>query len=235
MKLNLTDAQKQILVSAVIALIIAVGALFGYNVKVTPLPTPTPEVQFGAESLSPIKFSNIRVDGTTALLGAVTDSSTLNVTGATTLGSTLGVAGVQANTNAVGIVAPTAVGTATPALLVDTAGVSNILSLRKNATPVFQVSGAGAVTGYVLQYGAARGQAQVCGSTNITSTTVIAHGLATPSYVNVSMAQDATGDGARVSFTNSAAVVTLKGWNSALTPAPNTTPIAVNWCVIGTP
>lgn len=77
---------------------------------------------------------------------------------------------------------------------------------------------------------------EVCGSTNIstTGTIVLPHGLATPSYVVVTMAQDATGDGARVSTTNISATVTVKGWNTALTPAANTTPIAINYCVIGT-
>lgn len=37
------------------------------------------------------------------------------------------------------------------------------------------------------------------------------------------------------SFTNASKTVTAKVWNTALTPAAATTPVAVDWCVIGTP
>lgn len=111
---------------------------------------------------------------------------------------------------------------------------SGNIGYSANGTRVFDIGSSGAVTGYVLQY-PTPGLKQVCATGNITSSTVLAHGLATPSFVYLTMAQDATGDGARLTFTNSAAVVTAKGWNSALTPAAATTPIAASWCVIGTP
>ena len=74
----------------------------------------------------------------------------------------------------------------------------------------------------------------VCGSSTITGTGTINHGLATPSYITYGLAQDATGDGVRLSHTNAAKTVTLKAWNSALTPAAATTPVAIDWCATGT-
>lgn len=44
------------------------------------------------------------------------------------------------------VAGPTAVGTATPALVVDTTGVSNIFEARKAATPMVSISGAGNTT-----------------------------------------------------------------------------------------
>ncbi len=74
----------------------------------------------------------------------------------------------------------------------------------------------------------------VCGSNTITGTGTIAHGLATPQYITAGLAADATGDGVRVTWTNASATVTLKVWNSALTPAAAATPVAVDWCAVGT-
>lgn len=98
-----------------------------------------------------------------------------------------------------------------------------------NGTPAFWVTPIPTATPNV-----SGGLYTVCGSTTITGTGTIAHGLATPAYVSAGLAQDATGDAARVSWTNSSATVTIKVWNSALTPAPNQTGAAVDWCVKGT-
>lgn len=54
--------------------------------------------------------------------------------------------GSMTGSNYVKISAPTAIASATPAFVVDTAGVSNVIDARKNATPVFQVNGAGNTT-----------------------------------------------------------------------------------------
>lgn len=155
----------------------------------------------------------------------VTDSATIN--GATQMDSLTG-------SNWVKITAPTAIATATPAMVVNSAGVSRLLELQKNATPVFSVNGAGVVTGGVLQY-PTPGLKQICGSSTITGTGALAHGLSTPSYVQVSLNTDMNGDHARVSSTNSGGTVTAKVWNSALTPVAAQTPVTVDWCVIGTP
>ena len=100
----------------------------------------------------------------------------------------------------------------------------NDTSLSVNSTPV------------ALQVGAlAASQRIVCGSTTITGTGTLPHGLATPSYVVLSAAQDTTGDSASLSFTNTAAIVDAKAWTTALTPTAATTPITVNWCIVGKP
>ena len=89
-------------------------------------------------------------------------------------------------------------------------------------------------TPVALQVGALAGKAIICGSTTITGTGTIPHGLATPSFVTLGLAQDVTGNGGHLSFANASGTVTVKAWSSALTPAPATTPVAVNWCVNGT-
>lgn len=73
---------------------------------------------------------------------------------------------------------------------------------------------------------------EVCGIVpNVVGTAVAPHGMPTPGVVIVSLAEDATGDASHVTYGNAGGVVSLKVWNSALTPAPNTTPAAVSWCV----
>ena len=147
----------------------------------------------------------------------------------------LQLSGVTTNTNSLlNLAAQTAIPTAKPVAVINSAGMSNLLEVQKNATPVFTVNQAGTITGYVLQYGST-GQKEVCGSTVITGTGTIAHGLATPSYVTYGIAQDVTGDGASLSHTNSSATVTIKAWSAALTPAAASTPVTVDWCVKGTP
>lgn len=91
-----------------------------------------------------------------------------------------------------------------------------------------------ALTPVALQLGVLAGKRIVCGSTTITGTGTLTHGLATPSAVTLGLGQDATGNGNYLSFTNATGVVTAKAWNSALTPAPATTPVVVDWCINGT-
>lgn len=87
---------------------------------------------------------------------------------------------------------------------------------------------------YPLGY-ASDGYQVVCNSSTITGTGAIAHGLATPVVVLAAIADDVDGDHARVSSTNVSATVTIKLWNTALTPAAATTPAVVDWCVVGVP
>ncbi len=110
---------------------------------------------------------------------------------------------------------------------------SGNMVLVTNGTPAIEMNGMD-ITGKVLRY-ASTGQQIVCGSTTITGTGTIAHGLATPSYVTAVLAQDITGASNLVSHTNAAATVTIKVWTSALTPAASGAGAVVDWCVIGTP
>ena len=127
-------------------------------------------------------------------------------------------------------------------LTANTGNFTTTLTLA--STPVARLSGSAidaaslkvAATPVAVQVGAlSAGQRIVCGTTNITGTGTLPTGLATPSYVLVSLAQDATGDCARLSTTNAAATVTAKCWNTALTPAAAATVAVVNWCVNGNP
>lgn len=76
----------------------------------------------------------------------------------------------------------------------------------------------------------------VCGSDTITGTKTIAHGLATPSFINATLAEDITYNAESVSASNAAATVTLKVWgvNTLGTPVAASTPVTVTWCAIGT-
>jgi hypothetical protein len=159
----------------------------------------------------------------------------ISATGAMTGIGAITADGLVTASGGVAVSVPTAAATATPAMLINNIGATNDgLVVAKNGTPVFKVSNAGAVTGNLLRY-ASSGQQIICGSTTITGTGSLPHALATPQFVQLSLAEDVTGDCARLSYTNASATVTAKCWNSALTPAAATTPVAVNWCVIGTP
>ena len=133
------------------------------------------------------------------------------------------------------VAAPTAVGTAVPALQVDSSGgLSNLLEVRDSATPVFQVHDGGNVTGLVLRYATA-GTQIICGTETITDNTTASHGLTTPLYATCTLAQDPTGDAQSCSTDISGSTVTVKVWQSAATPAANTAGASTTWCVIGTP
>lgn len=103
---------------------------------------------------------------------------------------------------------------------------------------VIQAGGAVAVTpgaAMNMLYYPTAGQAEVCGSTIITGTGALPHGLATPVYVNVSLASDFHEDHAAVTFTNTSGTVTAKVWKYNATPAAAATGVPVNWCIKGTP
>lgn len=134
------------------------------------------------------------------------------------------------------VAAPTAIATQTPAAVVDSAGVSNLLELRANATPQLSVSKTGVVTGKVEQSDQS-GVKCVYGTQTVTGTGTIAHGLSTPVAVQVSLAQTMTVNGGLVSYANSAGVVTAQVWQIPATPGAvaATTPVAVSYRVCGTP
>lgn len=101
--------------------------------------------------------------------------------------------------------------------------------VRVNSTPVFWVTAIPTPTSVI-----SNSLYTVCGSDTITGTKAIAHGLATPSYVIADLGEDATGDHSNVSVTNASATVTIKVWNSALTPAASQAGAVVKWCAFGT-
>lgn len=191
---------------------------------------------------------------------SVTIPDNVTITDTLTISGTLRSAGLITANGGVAVAGPTAAATATPALRINNLGVANdILVLAKNGTPVVKVSNAGAITSggtavalqggafdgssvkvagtpVVVQVGAlAAGNAMICGSTTITGTGTLPTGLATPQYVQLSLAQDVTGDCARLSYTAAVATVTAKCWNAAATPAAAATAAVVNWCAVGKP
>ena len=132
--------------------------------------------------------------------------------------------------------APTAVGTATPAAVINNAGVSNLLEVRDSSTPVFTIGQAGAVSGLVLQYATA-GQRVFCATNTITETasyTSSTTAIATPVYPWCSM-NAITGDAYNCAAIHGTGIVTVTVFNNAATPAANAAGAAVTWCVIGTP
>ena len=143
--------------------------------------------------------------------------------------------------------APTAIGTATPPVVINSSSNKpNLFEARKASTPVFSIGNTGNVavagnlavtgdvTGKVLKYDTS-GQQMVCGTDTITGTGILAHGLATPVAVYISMGEDFTEANAFVTFTNAAATVTAKVWQYNATPTAGDAGVAVDWCVVGTP
>lgn len=134
---------------------------------------------------------------------------------------------------------PTAATTATPAALIDSlAAGTNLLEIRDAATPVFTIRNGGAVSGLVLQYGTA-GQRLYCNVTSAFTTSVAitssTSAIATPVAALCSLAADATGDAYNCTAANATGTITLKVWGNQATPVANTTPVAVNYCILGTP
>jgi len=144
--------------------------------------------------------------------------------------------GDLAITGAGRVAAATAVATATPAFVVDSLGVSNLLEVRDAATPVFTVNNGGAVVGNVLQYGSS-GEKAVAATASFTTTGTVAHGLTTVTWAVCTLAQDAdddAGDTATISVSIAGNTVTVKGWQDDAT-ASTDTDVDVNCLVIGTP
>jgi hypothetical protein len=198
-------------------------------------------------SFSPATFTN--ATALTANTGVFTTSVTVAGTAVARLsGSAIDAASLKVAATPVALLQGSAIDASslkvalTPVALLQGSAI-DASSLKVALTPVALLSGStinGAAvsvagTPVAVQVGALAGKRIICGQTVITGTGTIPHGLATPSFVTLGQAQDVTGDGARLSFTNATGAVTVKAWNSALTPAPATTPVAVDWCVNGTP
>lgn len=203
--------------------LVAVSMFFGVRY---PIP-PAPELEADApmsRAVADKYYESLIVDKRLSVNGA------LAVGGNSTLAGAASLAG-----GALVVAVPTAAATATPAVYVNNTGATNdLLVLADSGTPVFKVSNSGAVTGQVLRYGSA-GAVYVCGSATISGTGTLPHALATPQHVQLSLAQDVTGDCARLSYTNASAVVTAKCFNSAATPAAAKEAAVVDWCVVGVP
>lgn len=134
----MSDKQKTALISIGLSAVVAVLAVFGYNVMVVQpevaalnaqiaqleQPPEEPAGAVGDTNLTNLVLSgDLTVDGTSTLSGGVAWDWPQSVT------------------------APTAVATATPAFYVNNTGAGNVtLSVRDSATPVFEVLNGGAAT-----------------------------------------------------------------------------------------
>lgn len=133
--------------------------------------------------------------------------------------------------------APTAIATATPAMVVDSLGLSNIFEVRDAATPVFAVNNGGAVVGLVLKYGSS-GEQLVVGTDQITTTATAAHGLTTVTFALCTLGEDPTSganEAAMCTVVVSGNTVTLKIWQDDFVSAATETDVDIHWLVVGTP
>jgi hypothetical protein len=190
----------------------------------TAVGTSTPALLINNDGVS----NPLEVRDSSTPVFTIVDGGNVTASGLVTLNG-----GSVNNVNAV-VAGPTALATATPVFYVNSASAHNLVVVSKNATPVFTVGNAGAVTGQVVSYGSAIKES--CGTQSVTgSATTTPHGLSTPTFVNANLAADPIGDQI-VSYTNSAAVVTLKVWKStAGTPTASGDAVNVTWCIKGTP
>lgn len=99
----------------------------------------------------------------------------------------------------------------------ETGNITSIGAIAQGSTGVKCVSGTQAITG----------------SGTVVPGTLSGAGISTPSAVMASLASDSTGDLHHVSTTKSSGVVTLKLWNSALTPVASSGAGTVDFIVCG--
>lgn len=119
-----------------------------------------------------------------------------------------------------------------------TSDFADTATFSKGSGNAIVVSAGGALNiggKYPLLY-ATTGKQVVCGSSTISSTLAVSHGLTTPSYAVCSLGEDpgtSAGDLVSCSASISEAVVTVKGWQDDWSAGANDT--TVFWCVVGTP
>lgn len=205
----MSDKQKTALISIVLSAVVAVLAVFGYNVVVV-----QPQI---AELESQLTV----VDGPASL---TTNFGELELSG-------------------VAVTAPTSVGTATPAAIIDSSGVSALFEVRDSATPQFRVLNGGNVqvsaAGDYPVENAVAGREYAFGSTgNIMSATVVPtlHALSTVTAYGCNVkapvfaASGAWSCGAAIGGSNQ---ITLTLYNFAGTPVPTANARPASWWASG--
>ena len=211
----MTKEQTSTIISAVIALIITVLGVFGYNVIVVQ-PQLAAIEQTQRQILGVVQAGA----GEQGITGQnVTGFTSVNVEQDLAVGDDLTVAGdatidtmivTMTNTERLQILAPTAQPTATPGLRINVAGVNEPLVIQKSLTPVARVNGAGQLT---IESLVANGASTLTGAVN--SATALLTGR---QVVTVPTAQATATPGV---YVNSAgAVSALQVW------ALNATPVA---------
>ena len=171
----MSDKQKTALISIALSAIVAVLAVFGYNVVVVQpevaalnaqidqlqQPPEEPAGAVGDTNLTNLVLSgDLTVGDDAAVTGDMAITGGLSVTGGVTGTNVLvtgnqTIAGIKTFSTAIAVGAvtgpvtltgPTAVATATPAAVVNNLGAANVsFEVRDSATPVFQVLNGGSV------------------------------------------------------------------------------------------
>ncbi len=203
----MSDKQKTALISIALSAIVAVLAVFGYNVVVVQPQIAALEAQV-AEGPA----------------GGTTNFGELELSG-------------------VAVTAPTSVGTATPAAIIDSSGVSALFEVRDSATPQFRVLNGGNVqvsaAGDYPVENAVAGREYAFGATgNIMSATVVPtlHALSTVTAYGCSVkapvfsASGAWSCGAAIGGSNQ---ITLTLYNFAGTPVPTANARPASWWASG--
>jgi hypothetical protein len=147
----MTKEQTSLLIGAVLSFLLAVLAIFGYNVVVV-----QPEFTEIEQTQQQILGVVMAGQGEQGIAGQnVTGFTSVNVEQDLAVGDDLTVAGdatidtmivEMTQTERLQIVAPTAQPTATPGLRINVLGVNEPLTIEKASTPVARVSGAGNAT-----------------------------------------------------------------------------------------
>lgn len=191
---DLSKTQVSALVAALISFVIAVLAVFGYNVVVVQ-PQLAAIEQTQRQILGVVQAGI----GEQGLAGQnVTGFNSVNVAEDLAVGDDLTVAGdatidtmivTMTNTERLQILAPTAQPTATPGLRINVAGVNEPLLIQKASTPVARVSGAGNATfaGSGTFGGAISGLAPVLAKTQSYAVTAADSGAIIKSSGNITM------------------------------------------------
>ena len=151
---NKLPAQKKEWVKWIaVVLLVGILGLLGITQPTIPVPpTPAPAVggEIGARAVA--RTGIICNGGETNCVDARSGKDIVTYADADAATRTWYVDGATGNQTSSGyysgsnwakVAAPTAIATATPAFVVNSAGVSNLFEAQKNATPVVQVSGAG--------------------------------------------------------------------------------------------
>jgi hypothetical protein len=228
----MTEKQKQQLItiglSALVSLVVAVAAVFGFNVTVVPM-APEQPAQLEAPGLTrgavpEARFRSVIVDhdldigGDLTVDGAQTFTGNQAVTGDLAVGGALDVAGASTLDGGISV-------DSTKFVVADGTGNTDIAGTLQF----------GANNLYPVGYGTS-GAKLIVGSTTITGTAALAHGLATSvAAAGCTLAADpTTNEEADCTVTVSGTTVTGKVWKTDGSTAGDS-PVAVNWWVLGVP
>lgn len=206
---DLSKSQVSALVAALISFVIAVLAVFGYNVIVVqPQLTAIEQTQ---QQILGVVQAGVGEQGITGQ--DVTGFNSVNISNDLAVGDDATIAGdltvanqivEMTTTERLQIAAPTAQPTATPGLRINVAGVNEPLLIQKASTPVARVSGAGNATfaGSGTFGGAISGLAPVLAKTSSYAVTAADSGAVIKSSGSITMTLPAAAAGLNYCIVN---------------------------------